>query len=560
MTYDFDLGGHSHRISTESPEAQVWFDRGLNWLYGFNHDEAVECFKRARAFDPECAMTHWGLALAAGPNYNFAWKDWPRPMLAAMLPEARQNLARARACAGNATALEQALIAALDRRYQTAEPPGDQGELEQWSADYAEAMRDVYTRFGDDPEVAALFADAMLNCTPWKLWDMRTGEPGEGAHTLECQQVLERAIDAIHGAGANAHTGIWHYYIHLMEMSPCPERALQVSDELRRAAPDAGHLIHMATHIYMLCGDYESVVEWNRAASRADLKFWRYAGAMNSYSGYRAHNYHFQIYGAMFVGQLQPALLAADGLRHTLPDSVLRAMPVPMQEMLEPFLSMKTHALVRFGRWQELVDEPVPANTELYAVSTVMNYYGKAIAHANLKDFDAAKSALQSFEAAAAGVDPRRYMHTNRLVDIFNVAREMIHGEMKYHEGEFDDAFAHLRRAVELDDGLAYDEPRGWMMPTRHPLGALLLEQGNVQEAAEAYEADLGLNDVVARSGRHPGNVWALLGLHECYTRLGRETEAALIKPALDVALGRADAEVQSSCFCAMPLGEECCE
>jgi tetratricopeptide (TPR) repeat protein len=146
------------------------------------------------------------------------------------------------------------------------------------------------------------------------------------------------------------------------------------------------------------------------------------------------------------------------------------------------------------------------------------------------------------------------------LVDIFNVAREMIHGEMKYHEGEFDDAFAHLRRAVELDDGLAYDEPRGWMMPTRHPLGALLLEQGNVQEAAEAYEADLGLNDVVARSGRHPGNVWALLGLHECYTRLGRETEAALIKPALDVALGRADAEVQSSCFCAMPLGEECCE
>lgn len=560
MTYDFDLGSHSHPISTQSPEAQEWFDRGLNWLYGFNHDEAVDCFKRARAFDPECAMAYWGLALASGPNYNFAWKDWPRPMLKAMLPEARQNLARARACMGSATALEQALVTALESRYQSDEPPGDAGTLQQWSVDYAAAMRDVYARFGGDADVVALFADAMLNCTPWKLWHLQTGEPEDGADALECQRVLETAIDAIHREGGEPHTGIWHYYIHLMEMSSVPERALRVADELRGVAPDAGHLIHMATHIHMLCGDYESVVEWNRAASRSDMKYWRYAGAMNSYSGYRAHNYHFQIYGAMFVGQLQPALAAAAGLRHTVPDSVLRAMPGAMQEMLEPFLSMKTHALVRFGRWQELIDEPVPANTDLYVVSTVMNYYGKAVAHANLKDFDAAKSALQSFEAAAARVDPRRYMHTNRLVDIFNVAREMIHGETKYHAGDYDDAFVHLRRAVELDDALAYDEPRGWMMPTRHALGALLLEQGHVEEAAAVYEADLGLNEAVIRAARHPGNVWALLGLHECYVRLGRDTEAALIKPALDVAAGRADLEVQSSCFCAMPLGEECCE
>ena len=560
MVYDFNLGSRSHRISTESPEAQEWFDRGLTWLYGFNHDEAVSCFKKAAAFDPGCAMAYWGIALAAGPNYNFAWKDWPRAMLAAMLPEARQNLARARACMGGATELEQALIAALEHRYQSSEPPDDQAVLQQWSVDYAGAMRDVHARFGGDADVVALFADAMLNLTPWKLWDMRTGAPGDGAHTLECQRVLETAIDAIHAAGGEPHPGIWHYYVHLMEMSPVPERALRVSDELRGAAPDAGHLIHMATHIYMLCGDYESVVEWNRAASRADMKYWRYAGAMNSYSGYRAHNYHFQIYGAMFVGQLQPALAAAEGLRGTTPDSVLRAMPGGMQEMLEPFLSMKTHALVRFGRWHDLIDEPVPANTELYAVSTVMNYYGKAVAHANLKDFDAARSALRSFDEAAARVDPRRYMHTNRLVDIFAVAREVILGETNYHEGRYDDAFAHLHRAVELDDALAYDEPRGWMMPTRHALGALLLEQEHVEEAAAVYEADLGLNETVIRAARHPGNVWALLGLHECYTRLGREAEAAVIKPALDTALGRADADVQSSCFCAMPLGEHCCD
>ena len=560
MTYEFDLGGYSRPVSTESAEAQAWFDRGLNWLYGFNHDEAIACFNKALLFDPQLAMAYWGLALACGPNYNIIWEAFSNEMLAVKLPEIRRYVAAAKSHMHAATPVEQALVQAIASRYQSDAPPEDRAELQQWSAAYLDAMRDVYQRFSDDPDVAALFADAILNLTPWKLWDLRTGEPAQGAFANECKQVLETAITALREEGGRPHPGIWHNYVHLMEMSPVPEQALPAADDLRRLVPDAGHLMHMATHIDVQCGDYQAVVDWNRAATVADLKYWRYGGAFNTYSAYRAHNYHFQLYGAMFLGQLQPALQAVEGMGRTLPEPVLRRMPPLLREMLEPFFATKTHALIRFGKWQQLVDEPVPADAELYAVSTAFNYYGKAIAHANLKQFDQARDALARFEQSAGRIDQKRRMHTTRVHDIFGVAREMIYGETAYHEGNHELAFVHLRRAVELDDALPYDEPRGWMMPTRHPLGAILLEQGHFEEAASVYEADLGLNDTVVRAGRHPNNVWSLLGLHECYIKLGRATEAALIKPALDVALARADPEVASSCFCSAPLGGQCCD
>jgi tetratricopeptide (TPR) repeat protein len=252
----------------------------------------------------------------------------------------------------------------------------------------------------------------------------------------------------------------------------------------------------------------------------------------------------------MFLGQFGAAMEAVDSMHATIPAELVGYGPFP--NFLESYMSLRTHALVRFGRWQALVDEPLPDDPDLYTVTTAMAWYGKGVAHAALKNHDEAASAVVSFEAAVARVQPERMMHVVNCLDILGVARELLTGEVAYHKGNFDNAFDHLRKAVELEDALPYDEPWGWMMPSRHALGALLLEQGHVEEAAAAYEADLGLDDSVIRSNQHPDNVWALIGLHDCYTQLGRERDARAMKPRLDFALARGDAEIQTSCFCSM--------
>ena len=241
-------------------------------------------------------------------------------------------------------------------------------ELLAWNDAYAASMRDVYAAFPDDLDVSALFAEAMLNRTPWQLWDLKSGEPAQGADTLEAVAVLEEAMRLVERRGDVPHPGVLHFYIHVMEMSPHPERALRASDALRDLVPDAGHLLHMPSHIDILCGDYYAGLVANDRAIRADRKYLEREGAFNGYTFYRIHNYHFKLYAAMFLGQFRPALEAAEELVATIPEALLRRTTPPMADWLEGFLGMKVHALVRFGRWQEILDEPLPDDPAFYCV------------------------------------------------------------------------------------------------------------------------------------------------------------------------------------------------
>jgi len=553
MTNYYDLGSYSMPVTTTSAEAQMWFDRGLAWTYGFNHDEAIRCFQKAAEHDPSCAMAQWGIAYAAGPNYNKQWKAFDVLDLEASLALAHGATERALSLAASARALEQAIIAPLAQRYPTRD---SSAVTPVWNDDYAVAMRKAYAAFSENLDVAALAAEALMNCAPWALWDIAKGIPAEGADTEEITAILEKALAR---PGGMAHPGLLHMYIHLMEMSPHPERALLAADALRGLVPDSGHLQHMPTHIDVLCGNYRDVIESNAKAIIADRKYLQREGALNFYSLYRCHDYHFKIYGALFAGQPEAALAAADEMIATLPEELLRTESPPMADWLEGFIPMKMHALIRFGRWQEILATPLPGDRQLYCTTTAMIHYAKAVAHAATGNVSAAEQQAKAFEAARASVPPSRYLFNNTCIDILAVAAEMMQGEIQYRKGNFEEAFAHLRRSVELDDNLPYDEPWGWMQPTRHALGGLLLEQGRIEDACAVYRADLGLDATLARPCQHPDNVWSLHGYHECLVRLNRHAEAQIISQRLELARARATVPVLSSCFCTQSAGASAC-
>ena len=535
----YDLGRHHRKVTTASAEAQTWFDRGLVWLYAYHHEEAVACFERALAADPDCAMAQWGIAYAVGPNYNKPWEAFEPEEKAETVARAQAAIAAARALADRQSPADRALIEALPTRC----PDSPVEEFAPWNDAFADAMRAVHRAHPDDPDIAALTAEALMNRTPWQLWDLRGGRPAEGADTLEAQAILERAIAL---PGGWDHPGLLHMYIHLMEMSPHPERALRHGDRLCDLAPDAGHLIHMGTHIDVLCGDYLRVVERNARAIEADRRWVDREGTGGFYTVYRCHNYHFKIYGAMFLGQPGPALETADELAASLPEPVLR----PLADWFEAFVPMKQHVFIRFGMWREILDQPLPEDAELYAMTTALMRYARTIALANLGETAGAEAERDAFAAAQAAVPESRMLFNNTCRDILGVAEAMMLGELEYHKGNVDAAFAHLREAVRRDDNLPYDEPWGWMQPARHALGALLLEQGRLDEAEAVYRADLGLDPTLARACQHPQNVWSLHGLHECLARRGEEVEARHIRAQLDRAAARADVPIRASCYC----------
>jgi tetratricopeptide (TPR) repeat protein len=368
----FDLGTYTRGTSTASTSAQMWFDRGLVWSYGFHHEEAIRCFERALEHDPGFALAHWGIAYAVGPNYNKQWEAFDPVDLAASLEKACDEVVAARACADRAAPVERALVEAIGSRYQANDPSAD---LVSWNADYAAAMREVYRAHPDDLDVAALFADALMNLTPWALWDRYTGLPCEGAATLEAKEVLERGLER---PGGRAHPGLVHLYVHLMEMSPFPERALPVADELRSLVPDAGHLVHMPTHIDVLCGDYKSTLESNLRAIEVNEKYVAREGRLGFHTLYHAHDRHFAIYGAMFLGRSQVALRVAADLEASLPEELLRIEQPPMADWLEAFIPMRHHVLIRFGMWEDIIALPLPADPELYCTTTAMTHSRRA--------------------------------------------------------------------------------------------------------------------------------------------------------------------------------------
>ena len=547
MSDYYDLGSYSRPVTTDSEQAQIWFDRGLNWTFAFNHEEAITCYEKALEHDANCAMAYWGIAYAHGPNYNLTWGKMNEPMRVARLGAAYEATQKALALLDRVSPPEQALIRALEARYPAPEPPADVKVMEVWNDAYADAMRAVYRQFPDDLDIAAFFAEAMMDRTPWRMWDLNTGQPAERADTVEATDVLERALE---NPAARKHPGVLHLYVHLMEMSPHPERALRAGDWLRNLVPDGGHLTHMPTHIDVLCGFYRDVVKSNHDAIIADRKFYERAGAMNIYTLYRTHNYHFKLYGAMFLGSYEAAMEAADEMIATIPEEVLRVETPPMADFLESFLPLKLHALIRFGKWDEIINTPLPEDQELYCVTTAMTHYAKGVAYAASGRVPEAEAEKQLFEAAVSRVPESRLLHNNTALDLLAIGAEMLNGELEYRKGNYERAYAHLRKAIELEDALPYDEPWGWMQPTRHAYGALLLEQGYVEEAEAVYRADLGLDGTIGRAFQHPENVWALHGYHECLVRLGKHEQAAMIKPRLDLALARADVPIESSCFC----------
>ena len=329
MAY-FDLGPYSRKITTSSPDAQLWFDRGLNWLFGFNHGEAIKCFQKALKHDPECAMAHWGVSYASGPNYNLPWHRYDPHGRQMALSASYDAMQGALAHAGKASPVEQAMIHALPARYPQREAIED---MAPWDKAYTKEMRKVFEAYPDDLEVRAVFAESIMNETPWQMWDLRSGKPAEGAGTEECRAVLEHAFDKIPAAWD--HPGLLHLYVHLMEMSPFPQRALRAGDRLREIVPDSGHLIHMPTHIDVLCGHYHDVLVYNQKALATDRRFLAYSDDPGVYLIYVIHNFHFAIYGAMFLGQYTPAIAAAEELIATVPEAVLRIQSPPMADFLE---------------------------------------------------------------------------------------------------------------------------------------------------------------------------------------------------------------------------------
>ncbi|MEM8564503.1 MAG: hypothetical protein AAGF57_19845 [Pseudomonadota bacterium] len=543
--YPFDLGSYSRSVSTKVPAAQTWFDRGLAWAQGYNHEEAVNCYQRATEADPQCAMAWWGIAYSAGPNYNFPWVLMDPETQAGALGTAFEAAQRALSLVDDVSLAEKALINAIQARYPQATPIDD---MSAWNDAFANEMRKAMSDVPDDLDVTCVFAEALLNRTPWNMWDLVTGEPVEGADSLECREVLERVLER---DDARAHPGLLHLYIHLMEMSATPEVALKFGDLLGPLVPDGGHLVHMPTHVDVQCGHYQNVLNRNQAAVERDGKFFEYAGAANIYTLYRLHNYHFVIYGAMFLGQIGPALSAAREMRNTAPEEMLRIESPPMADFFEGYLSFEPHVLVRFGRWRECTELALPDDQELYCSQTVFIWYARALGHAALGEIQEAEAAESEFQAARARVPETRMLHNNTVVALLEVADAMLAGEIRYRKGDYEAAFERLRHAVVLDDALHYDEPWGWMQPVRHALGALLFEQGQIDEAEQAFREDLGLVGHMRRATVHPDNVWALKGLYDCLKARGEQIEIVQIKQRLDIALARADAPILAACGCA---------
>ena len=546
----FNLGTYKRPISTSSTETQRWFDIGLNWCYGFNHEEAIGCFEKALETDAGCAMVHWGIAYAAGPFYNLTWKEHSEAEAEAAAKRSFEHVQLARADAGSATEVERRLIEALAQRFQ--EPRRvSHPEFKQWDDAYAAEMRRVYYSFPDDHDVMALFVEALMMRTVRSLWNLKTGAPAPNSDVIEALNICERSMRLTDKAGIVPHPAILHLHIHLLEMSATPERAMRSADMLGEMCPDAGHMNHMPGHIYALCGEYEKAKLASEKAVRANDAYLAYANDPTYYLLGCCHDLHLLMYSCMFLGKVKPALWAADKVRSLATRSVVSRPDRPkFTQTVEGYHAMKSHVLVRFGRWQEIIDEPATEEPELYFLTAAMEHYAKGVAHATLRNFDEAERARERFHRQLALTPPDRRFLNNPTKASLEVGAALLDGELAYHQGRHEEAYGHLRKAVELDDNLSYTEPWAWMHPPRHALAALLLDQGHREEAEQVYRDDLGLSSKVQRCAQHPNNVWALHGLVECLKLRGDTAELPALQMKLATALAKTDVPITSSCLC----------
>ena len=546
----FNLGSHTRTISTGAPEAQRWFDLGLNWCFAFNRSEGVKCFAKALEYDPECVMAHWGIAYGCGPFYNMTWRDHSEEEANTATRTAYEHIQKARALAHRATELENWLVETQGRRVQ--KPHSVQPEqFDRWDDDYAAELRRVYHQHRDDHDVAALLVEALIVRTPRRLWNFKTGLPAKNSDVVEALEVCERAIGLAERTGLKQHPAIVHLHIHVLETSNEPERAMASATALATMCPDAGHMNHMPAHVYVLCGEYQKAKIASARAIAANDLYLGYAGALTPYTTACAHDLLLMMHACMFMGRYQDSLAAANKLRGMVTKEVLGVKGRPrFVASLEGYYSMSVHVMVRFGRWQEIIDAPLPDDPELYPVSTAMVHYARGVAHASLKQFRDADRERQLFHGSLRRIPSQRRVFNNSAHGILAVGEKMLDGELEYHKGNRELGYAHLREAVDRDDNLEYIEPWAWMHPPRHALAALLAEQGHYGEAEQVCRDDLGLSGRIQRCARHPDNVWALHGLAECLRQRGEVEELAVVQGKLASAMALADVPIMSSCMC----------
>jgi tetratricopeptide (TPR) repeat protein len=502
------LGDHRRPVTTRSTEAQAFFDQGLALLYGFNHDEAARSFARAAAIDPSCAMCSWGAAITLGPNYNV-------PMLAERAGMAWEALQAAVAHAPGTTPAEQALIDALTRRYAGPEPR-DPAAMQPLTLAYAEAMRSVAQRFPADMDVQVLFAEALMNQNPWKLWSL-DGAPAPG--TEEIVATLERVL-----ATSPDHPGANHYYIHAVEASRSPERALPAAKRLPGLMPGAGHMVHMPAHIFQRVGLYAEASTRNREAVAADLAYMARVKPWGYYPMYLGHNYGFWAYSAAMEGRRAESLAAARASAKALPPEMLDMMPGMDFFTAEPLLAM-----VRFGEHDALLAEPRP--DPRHVVLTGLWLHARGMALAAKARLDEAAQAQRELVQLAEAVGPELTAGNNRARDVLEVAARVLAARIAEREGH-PETLAIWAEAVAMADELAYSEPADWFYPVRHYQGAALLQAGHYAAAEAVYRADLS---------HHPANGWALFGLARALKGQGKTRAARQAEAEFTRAWARAD-------------------
>jgi tetratricopeptide (TPR) repeat protein len=515
------LGGYSHKITTSSDMAQRYFDEGLTLAYGFNHAEAVRSFQDAMTFDPQCAMCAWGIAASLGPNINAAMDD-------AAVPVAYAAVQQAKALAGNASERERDYINALATRY-APEPVADRSELD---LAYANAMRLLSQNWPGDLDAQTLFAESLMDLSPWNYWTP-DGQPTE--YTQEILGTLERVL-----AHDRNHPGANHFYIHATEASQYPERALAAANRIEDLVPGAGHLVHMAAHVYWRTGRYADAVRINERAIQVDERnFVRGLGdsaTHNFYAlAYYPHNIHFVFAGAQMGGRSAVAIEAADKLVSKIPEEAIVAIPA-----LEDFRPMSLFALARFGQWDAVLSQPQPS--EKFQYTTGVWHWARGLAYLRTGDMFAAESEHEKLVAIANSPAMRDLTLASfpKASTLLSLAGHILGGELAAARGDTDGAVEELQAAVTIQDGLAYIEPPAWFYPARQNLGAILLDAGRLADAEAVYREDLR---------QYPKTGWSLHGLASTLAAQGRSDEAAVTWSQFDEAWQLADVRLTSSRF-----------
>jgi tetratricopeptide (TPR) repeat protein len=511
-----DLGRYHRAIRTASPEAQAYFDQGLRLVYAFNHYEGLDAFQEATRRDPKCALCYWGIALALGSNYN-------SPTDADREARAYAAIQQAIALESGASDEERALIEATAKRHASP-PPADRKALDEA---YAEALRQAAARFPADPDIGTLYADAMMNLRPWELWQ-QDGTPQPG--TLEIVAALERVLQA-----NPQHPGANHLYIHAVEASPDPGKGEAAADRLRGALPGAGHMVHMPSHIYFRIGRYQDAEQVNVDAAAADRAYFERRSPSEIYRYmYYPHNIDFTWQSAAMEGRYAAALEAAKKLAAEIPDEMLQHMSDAEIAPAAPL-----YVLARFGKWDEILAQPMPAEGLFFLRG--LWHYARGLAFSakgQVGDADRELKALR--EAIEATPTERTYAGYFKTRDMLTLASNVLEGELAARGGRYDEAVEQLSAAIAVQDTHWFTEPPPWYYPVRQSLGAVLLQAGRPADAEAVYREDLK---------RNPRNGWSLYGLQQAQRAQGKTTDADRTAADFQTAWQRADTEIRASRF-----------